>query len=299
MVNGSSASAITAVRGRQISEADIDAIADLLTRGFAGRPRQYWKRGLERQATRPVVPGCPRLGYMLESDGKAVGAVLVLCSSFETGDQRTTRCNLSSWYVDPAYRAHASLLTLLAMKHKGVTYTNISPARPTWPTVEAQGFTRYCSGQFFSMPLLSLRMPGVRVEVVRPDDTRAEITALPEFELLIGHAEYGCLSLVCFAPDATAHPFILLPFRIRKGRVPLPCMHLIYCRDIADFVAFANPVGRMLLRRAKSCVILDAVGPVPGLVGMYREARGRKYFKGPVAPRLGDLAYTEFVVFGP
>ena len=44
---------------------------------------------------------------------------------------------------------------------------------------------------------------------------------------------------------------------------------------------------------------LDANGPVKGLVGSFRTSRGRKYFKGPKAPRLGDLAYTETVIFGP
>jgi hypothetical protein len=30
------------IRCREISEADIDAVADLLTRGFVGRSREYW-----------------------------------------------------------------------------------------------------------------------------------------------------------------------------------------------------------------------------------------------------------------
>jgi hypothetical protein len=35
-----------------------------------------------------------------------------------------------------------------------------------------------------------------------------------------------------------------------------------------------------------------------GLAGIYSEARGRKYFKGPRQPRLGDLADTELAIFG-
>jgi hypothetical protein len=37
---------------------------------------------------------------------------------------------------------------------------------------------------------------------------------------------------------------------------------------------------------------------MPGLIGLYSEARGRKYFKGPRQPRLGDLADTELAIFG-
>ena len=38
---------------------------------------------------------------------------------------------------------------------RDVTYINISPAPPTWPVVEAQGFRRFSEGQFFAVPALS------------------------------------------------------------------------------------------------------------------------------------------------
>ena len=40
-------------------------------------------------------------------------------------------------------------------------------------------------------------------------------------------------------------------------------------------------------------------GRSPGLAGIYTEARGRKYFKGPHRPRLADLSDTELVLYGP
>ena len=36
----------------------------------------------------------------------------------------------------------------------------------------------------------------------------------------------------------------------------------------------------------------------PELVGRYFEGVTPKYFRGPEQPRLGDLAYTEAVMFG-
>ena len=59
------------LRCREISEADLDAVADLLTRGFVGRSRDYWMQGLRRQAAREVPEGYPRFGYMLDNDGRA------------------------------------------------------------------------------------------------------------------------------------------------------------------------------------------------------------------------------------
>ena len=54
-----------------------------------------------------------------------------------------------------------TLLTKIAQRHKEVTYLNISPATWTWPIIEAQGFSSYCSGLFFSIPALSRAARGM------------------------------------------------------------------------------------------------------------------------------------------
>ena len=88
----------------------------------------------------------------------------------------------------------------------------------------------------------------------------------------------------------------MAPKRMRHGRFPLPAMQLVYCRDTADFVRCAGAIGRYLIRHGKPVVIVDANGPLPDLAGIYSEARGRKYFKGPHPPRLADLTETEMRV---
>jgi hypothetical protein len=287
------------IRCREISAADLEAVADLLTRGFAGRSREYWTQGLRRQAAREVPDGYPRYGYMLHNDGLPVGVLLLLYTSRIDGGVPAILCNLSSWYVEPAFRNYAPMLTKIAQRHKEVTYFNISPATWTWPIIEAQGFNTYCSGLFFSIPALSRVAPGMTVETVSPDAGRIEGLSDGEVELLTRHARYGCLGLVCRTRGENPVPFILLPMRIRRGLFAPPAMQLIYCRDIAEYVQCAGAVGRALLRRGKFGVMLDANGPVPGVVGIYSGARGRKYFKGPHRPRLADLTDTELVLYGP
>jgi len=286
-------------RCREITGTDLDAVADLLTRGFVGRSRDYWMHGLRRQAARTVPQGYPRFGYMLDNDGRPVGVLLLLYTFRDEGGEPSIYCNLSSWYVEPGFRNYATLLTKIAQRHKEVTYLNISPAIWTWPIIEAQGFSSYCSGLFFSIPALSRVKSGMTIETVSAD-TRA-IEGLPdaEVELLTRHARYGCLSLVCRAPGGEPLPFILSPMRIRRGLIAPPAMQLIYCRDIAEFVECAGPIGRTLIRHGKISVILDANGPVAGLTGIFSRARGRKYFKGPHRPRLADLTDTELVLYGP
>ncbi len=269
------------IRCREIASDDLDAIADLLTRGFVGRSRHYWMTGLRRQAARDVPDGYPRFGYMLDRDGTPVGVLLLIYTDRSDAGIPEIRCNLSSWYVEPAFRNYAPMLTKIAQRLKEVTYVNISAARWTWPLIEAQGFRAYCNGLFFSLPLLARAGTGARIEIISADITAIDGLPGAEADLLIRHARNGCLSLVVHTAQG-AMPFVLQPMRIRRGIIAPPAMQLIYCRDVADYVACAGAIGRLLLARGKIAVILDANGPVPGLAGIYTEWRGRKYVKGPM-----------------
>jgi len=287
------------IRCREISEADIDAVADLLTRGFVGRSRGYWLQGLRRQAERQVPQGYPRFGYMIDNNGAPAGVLLLIYSARNDGAETTIHCNLSSWYVEPAYRNYAPMLTKIAQKNKEVTYINISPATWTWPIIETQGFAVYCSGLFFSAPTLSRVTAGMTIETITPDTMSVAGLSTGDVDMLVRHARYGCLSVVCRTSNREALPFVLLPMRIRRGWIAPPAMQLIYCRDVADYLRCAGAIGRLLLRQGKIAVLLDSNGPVQGLVGMFSKARGRKYFKGPHQPRLADLTDTELVLYGP
>jgi hypothetical protein len=282
---------------REIQESDLDAIGDLLTRGFVHRSRDYWMRGLHFQGARALLPGAQRYGYLLEHQSVPVGCLLLIYASKIIDGEAAACCNVSSWYVDPAFRNYAALFASMTQKRKEVTYFNVTPAVATWPILEAQGFAPYCRGLYFSVPALTRGGRCMPVEAVTQDT--ALVAGLPDADLamLKRHAEYGCLSLVCRTADE-ALPFIFFSLRKRRGIIPLPAMQLGYCRSIADYVTCASAIGRHLLWRGKPIVIVDANGAVAGLPGVYSEARGRKYFKGPHRPRLGDLADTELAIYG-
>ena len=286
---------VPSLRCRQIGEADIAAVAALLARGFHNRDRQFWLRAFARLTRREPPPGLPKYGYLLESGGVPVGALLVICSMVRAEGAAVPRCNLSSWYVEPSFRAYAPLLVSQALRHKHVTYLNVSPAPHTLPIIEAQGFARYCDGVFVAVPMLNGLFGGGGVRVFsagrRPD--AAGFDPL-EQELLLQHAALGCISLWCTHAQS-AYPFV---FRTRLVKSAIPCAQLIYCRDIADFVRFAGPIGRFLALRGRPLVIVDANGPIAGVAGTYRRGTAPKYFRGPLRPRLGDLAYTEYALLG-
>jgi hypothetical protein len=274
-----------ALKRRQIRDDDLAAVADLLARGFPGRSAPTWRQGLERQAARIVPEGQPRFGLCLENDGAIVGAVLLLFSA----PGGAPRCNLSSWYVDPAFRIQAAPLLSFALKNAAVTYLNVSPAPNTWPTIEAQGFRRLLTGRRLAWPWLAAGR-GARV---RPFDP-ARDAALPEAGLLADHAALGCLCLVASGPDGDAG-FVFAPVLL-KGMLPLT--QLVWCRDMETFGRAAGPLGRALLRRGRPLLMIDGDAPVPGCPGVPFLRGKRIYARGPHPPERGDIAYTEGVVFG-
>jgi hypothetical protein len=279
------------LRVREIGESDLSAIAELLSRGFSFRSTDYWLRGLERHARRPRPEGYPAFGYCLDNDGRPVGVILLLFSEVLAGTETVVRCNVSSWYVEPDFRAFAPLMVRAATKDKRVTYFNITPAPHTWSTVEAQGFSVYCKGQVYGALALSRPARNAKVELFA-EELAAGLTEY-EADLLRQHASFGCLSVVV-RDGANTYPFV---FQKHLVKDIVPVYRLIYCREIGELVRYAGNLGRFLARRGGLLVRFDANCPVPGIVGWYSEKRGRKYAKGPKPPLLGDLAFTEAALF--
>jgi hypothetical protein len=285
------------LRCRQIEDSDIPAIVDLLARGFGPRrTRRFWHDVLERLRNRSNPAGRPRYGYLLESGQRPVGAILLIFSQMRdgAGEAPRTRCNVSSWYVEPQFRGYASFLVAHALKQKDVTFLNISAVPQTLPILQVQGYVRYSRGICIAMAALSRNPAEEYARVIAADARPAAPFDAADRELLLEHAGFGCISLWVETPER-AYPFV---FRPRLAKRLLPCAQLVYCRDMADFVRFARPLGRHLASRGRPFVILDANGPIPGLVGRYFEGTMARYFKGAAPPRQGDLAYTEAALFG-
>ena len=281
------------LRCRPIAEGDLDAVAGLLDAGFPERSRSYWDKALDQLRAREAPPEYPRFGLMLESGGACVGVLLQIYARITQDGASAVRCNVSSWYVAPAFRGYASLLVNRALRHKEVTYLNVSPAEHTWPILEAQGYSRYSGGQFAALPLLSARGLGARVRRYRPGE--------PGFEpalaaLLDAHARMGLIVLVCRRGGERA---VFAFVRREVKGAPLRAAQLVYCADTESFVRYAGPLGRWLwLRQGLALTILDAHGPVRHLWGRFFKDRAPKYFRGAQPPRLNDLAYTEAALFG-
>ena len=133
------------------------------------------------------------------------------------------------------------------------------------------------------------------METFDPHRDYQKILSAAEYDLIMAHLDYGCLALIAIEAGS-GHPFVFVRRRPLKGL--LPNYQLCYCRDVADFARFSGPLGRALIKRGVLSVLVDARAPLPGLPGRYFAGRRPNYFKGPHEPEIGDLAFTEAVLFG-
>ncbi len=282
------------VRCRQIGDADVNRIVDLLTKSGLPGDRNFWMNGLARLAAHPTPPGFPKYGFMLEADGVPVGVLLTITTRTDDGDRSGIRCNFSSWFVWPAFRGYAALMVSRALRRREATYLNISPLPFTWPILTAQRFKRYCSGRFLALPALRLGPFKARVAPITSEsDLSVLALPLPTIMLLRRQIDYGCIGVIVTA-DGQHYPFLFdLHWKYRFLRLA----YLAYCLNLDDFVRFAGPVGRYLALRGYPSVVIDANGPIGGLIGRYRGGTP-KFFRGPDRPRLGDLTDTEQVILG-
>jgi hypothetical protein len=274
----------------------MSGIVQLLARGFPERDQAHWQRGMKRMTEHATPAGFPKYGYLLECDRSPVGVVLVIFSAMNVNGTSSIRGNVASWYVEPAFRGYATMLTSHALARKNVTYLNITPAARTWPILEAQGYARYCSGQFLSLAALHGGPWFASVRAVSNDIPPGDDLSPFETQLLLAHASYGCFSVTCSAANRR-YPFVFMRCWHRWKIGWLPYALVVYCRKLDDFIRFAGPLGRYLAWHGMPMVFIDSNGPIRGLLGTAIDM-GPKFFKGPYPPHLGDVAYTEQVMFG-
>jgi hypothetical protein len=270
-----------------------DQVVDCLARNFPARSRAYWSDAFERISRWTMDQGFSSIGVAMEIDRRVVGVVLQIFSRHEREGQTYVRCNVSSWCVDKEYRAYAISLHSVAVKDKDLTYLNVTAAPHTVPFIKALGFREITRGQMFLAPALGLPQRGVRVVDYVEGGPHASLLSEYEQRVLADHAAMGCASVIALH-GGRAFPFVFRPHRILGGR--LPSAHLIFCRDVDEFLRYSGPIGRFLLFRFGPFAIVNVNERLRGVVGYFSPDKQPRFFRGPVIPAIGDLAHTELTL---
>ncbi len=274
------------VRIREIECADFPQLKLLFTGSYSSDEYSWLFNFLRHH---PTPAGQPKYGYLLEARGKAVGGIILISSSISTGQGSFVRCQLTSLRVDPEFRGHgAFLLMTRAKSNPDVTYVNLSAVPASRPIIEAQGFVKYAHGQFAAIPILSaFKSSKSGVRILEGSQRPGSPFTQYEYDLMADHARYGCVCFWC-ATGERAYPFV---FKLRFVKRVIPVAQLIYCQDAACIKNFAKQIGLVLARYGRFLILVDANGPMTGLIGRYFDGWLPRWYKGK-KPRLGDLAYT-------
>ena len=278
---------------REITEADIVFLTGFISEGL-GYDRGYFAIVFDQLRRRDAPSGVPKYGYVLESDGHIVGAILLIFSEIPADTGRAIRCHVTSWYVKPEFRLYAPVFYLKALKHKSVTYINISARPGTLEVIKLQGFTKYSSGQVIAPTPINAVFGsgthGVEVWPFRPDADL--ISVKNEHKLLTDHHNFGCIVLCCFV-GGEIYPFV---FHQRLLKNHIPVAQLIYCRRIEDLAICMRELSKFLVKRGIFAIRIDSNDKIGGVIGTYFDGIEPRYYKGDAPPRLGDLAYTQAVL---
>ena len=238
------------IRCRQIDEGDLPAVAGLLDARISEPQSPVLAARARSTDAARAAAGLPKYGYLLETDGTPVGAILLICSAMPA-DGRDADAALQSLELvcRAAFRAYAPLLVSQALRHKDVTYLNVSAAPHTWPIIEAQGFSRYSDGIFVCLAGAERHARRRKSRGVRRAQRAAGGASIRSSRRSSRNTPRTAASACGARRPQRAYPFVFRP-RLVKGVIP--CAQLIYCRDIADFARFAGPIGRYLARRGRA-----------------------------------------------
>jgi hypothetical protein len=275
---------------REITDDDLEAVRELLVEGFPLQSEDYWTKGLANLGSLPALEGFPRYGYLIDADDAPQGVLLTITSDHDVQGVRT---NLSSWYVRAGYRHFATFLFRHALKLKNTTFLNTSPSAHVLPIVKAFGFEPFTAG----VMLLDFRT-AVRARASRGEVQRlgiGDLADLSEHEGLIAedHLRMGC-DVLWLETDARAG---LLIHRRKWIKRFLPSSQIILA-DPDLITELAGPVMRALAVRGSLLALCDVDHAPQAAIGRVFP-RGIRYFKGPSAPPIANLSYSELAVFGP
>ena len=279
------------IRSRQIDERISTGWSTCLTRGFRDCARaHYWQRALEKLASHPTPAGiCRNTATCWRAAATVVGVILLIFSSIPRRGAATTRCNVSSWYVEPRLprpRIAADLAGDQAQERHLREHL----------AGDAHAADRRGAGLLALQQRAIRRGAGVKhasrggaVKVFagrRPRPARA-FRARRARSPAGRTREHGCMSLWCVTSER-AYPFVFMP-RGREG------YHSVRAAGLLPRHRRLRPVGAAdrpaIWRRGRPLVIIDSNGPIPGLVGKLYRRQGAQIFQGtgPAAVRRSRL----------
>lgn len=144
---------MSTVQIRKAVLGDAENIITLLDQFYPGVPHHWRKLFAPRHFK--LEEDFP--GLVIVDAERIVGFLGTIFYDHETTTGKMTLCNLTTWYVEPAYRQHSMAMFLKVMKLPNVTaWTNLTAAPHTYEWFNRSGFQSFVDVQTVIFPLPSL-----------------------------------------------------------------------------------------------------------------------------------------------
>lgn len=142
-----------AIQVRKATLHDAEGVIALLDQFYPGVPH-HWRQLF---TPRSFTSGEDYPGLVIVDEERVVGFLGTVLSDHDTSKGRVTVCNLSCWYVEPAYRQHGLKLFLNVMKLPGIAaWTNLTAAPHTYEWLHRSGYMPFVDKQTVIFPLPAL-----------------------------------------------------------------------------------------------------------------------------------------------
>jgi hypothetical protein len=276
---------------RAISFEALATTLPILSRGFPGVRRERWTAALDRLRRFGASDPARCAGYLLEAKGRQVGVMLTIPSTRPTGsDALHPVVNLSSWYIDPDHRWQAPRMLQSITGCDATLYTDLTATPPIRDMIGRLGFRGWTEGTLIAPVPLFAALPAGASHVIPLTDLAPDAFSGPIRHMLAEHAALDCISVGLWDGE-TLRPLIFS----RKSFRGIPGARAIFSEDRASLLRHLPAIARFLLRQR--CLLLamnaDRGEHVAGTVFMRRKTP--TFYKGALAPRSGDFAYSEYV----
>jgi len=278
-----------------IQAGDMPSVRRVLAQGFPHQDAPFWEQGFLRwnQMSGRSDAAAPE-GFLLKAAGADVGVLLAFSSDRpRIGGGVQTITNVSSWYVDAAYRWKAPMMLRSALSDESHVYTDLTPSPEVDRINMALGFQPWSDGMLIAAaaPWAAMRSREP-VEIKGFGAAGAELSSPEDRLMLEKHGAIGCLAALIRTPGGTSP---LLFRRIRRKGVLFA--QLIYAQSRRMVIACLPAVMRFLLARGIVLLTIDVTRDLCPPGAIFRPGR-RRFFKGALDPDRLDYAYSEIVALG-
>lgn len=222
-----------------VDEATLPEFASFLQANLdSSRSTQYWETGLRTNWGQLR----PNYGFVLRDDRRIVGGIGTYYARRAIGDRMENFCNITSWCVLEAYRAHSMRLAMAVTAQTGYHFTDFSPT----PTVGGVlRFLRFRALDERQYVILNLPWYGCGAPVYcRPTEieralTGAQLTAYRD------HRGFAWLRHIAVGTPGSVVHVIYKPWRY-KG---LPAAKVLHIGDRILFTKYVRAVCSHFLLR--------------------------------------------------